>query len=200
MLRQSGMKIFIRCSIVMLIATLTGMAMAHTDMIAPLTRVEKVYQAPKPLGEMKVIYTAGRDAVAADEERGIAAEAAVKPGLTIACDLFESSVPGELLEDLPRPDWNGLYAAFSLTNFSRTRGEWVDEPYVYITVRLHGPVGESWEQTWATFHFDHNGQLERRIKRFVPVPNPRIKSTLVIWEAWPAGTEAEDILKARMPE
>lgn len=153
---------------------------AHEDMIAPLVKVEKVYATPKPLGPLRIAY--------ADSEGG-------KPQtLLVKCDLFGRSIPAEGLLDLPRPDWSLLSAAYSLTSFES--GKWVERPYLYLVVPLHGPAGESWEQTWATFHFDANGKLTRKIKRFVPMSSPN--AIRVLWEDWGIGSNvsAKSVLEA----
>ncbi|HLL89046.1 MAG TPA: hypothetical protein VK324_07060 [Tepidisphaeraceae bacterium] len=152
---------------------------AHSDQIAPLAKVEKVYAAPEPIGRLSAVYTAH--------------EGDAKESLVIECGLFKARVGAEGLTDLPRPDWGSFSVAYSLTSFE---GKWVERPYLYVTVLLHGPPGQAWQQTWATFHFDADGKLTRRVKRFVP--DEASKSIRVIWEDWPVGSwsSAEAILDA----
>jgi hypothetical protein len=152
---------------------------AHVDMIAPLLKVEKVYAAPKPLGKLRATYTRSEDGK--------------EQGLLVECELFRRSVPANGLTDLPRPDWSAFYVAYSLTS---DRSGKVKRPYLYLVVPLHGPVGTSWEQTWATFHFDADGKLTRRIKRIIPTASPN--SVHVLWEVWEigSGVSAEAVLDA----
>ena len=92
-----------------------------------------------------------------------------EPGLAVECELFRGSVPAKGLADLPRPDWERFVAAYSLTDVtSFESGKWTGRPYVYVEVPLFGPTGKAaWQHTWATFHFDADGKLIRRIKRFI---------------------------------
>lgn len=145
-------------------------AAAHEDMIAPLEKVEKVYATPAPLGQLRVVYSAAKNATEAS--------------LRVDCVLFRGSVPAEGLADLPRPDWDRFVAAYSLTSFES--GKWTQRPYVYVSVPLNGPAGKAWEQTWVTFHFDADGKLLRRIKRFVP--DAATKSIQVLWRDWQVGS------------
>jgi hypothetical protein len=164
-------------SIVVALVSLATTALAHEDSIAPLSRVEKDYNAPPPIGTIRVAYRAA----AGDRPAS----------LGVACDAMRCDVPAAGLVDLPRPDFGGLVAAYSTTSFEN--GRWTDRPYVYVSVPLHGPPGGSWTQTWATFHVDADGRLTRRIKRFVPGAN----AVDVIWKEWPigGGTSATDVLQ-----
>ncbi len=168
------------CLVALLGAAAT--ASAHEDMIAPLAKVEKVYAAPKPLGPLRVTY------VGANREK--------EPALTIECNLFHGSVPAKGLTDLPRPDWERFFTAYSLTSYES--GKWTDRPYVYVQVPLLGPVGKPWEQTWVTFHFDANGKLVRRVKRFAPATN----FIRVVWKEWKigSGVSAEALLESTKDE
>ena len=160
-------------------------ASAHEDTIAPLSKVEKVYAAPKPLGELRVTYSgAGRG-------KG--------PGrLAVGCDAFRGDVPAEGLSDLPRPDWERFFAAYSLTSYER--GKWTGRPYVYVQVPLNGPAGEAWERTWVTFHFGAGGKPIRRIKRFIP--DEATNSVRVLWKDWKigSGVSAERLLGSAKDE
>ena len=153
---------------------------AHTDQIAAIAKVEKVFLTPDPIGLLTATYTGPQ---ASDSQ-----------GLAIKCDLFDVNVPAVGIADLPRPDWNNFSVAYSLTSFNKSAG-WVNEPYLYLSVVLHGPAGKSWQQTWATFHLDAAGSLTRRIKRFVTHSSPDYIQ--VIWEDWPIGSEqsAESIME-----
>ena len=160
-------------------------ASAHVDMIAPLAKVEKEYAAPKPLGRLRVTYSGP--------------EAGKEPGLAVECDLFRGSVPAKGLADLPRPDWERFVAAYSLTSFES--GKWTERPYVYVQVPLLGPAGKApWEQTWATFHFDADGKLIRRIKRFIS--NKATNSIGVVWKEWDigSGVSADALLESAKDE
>ncbi len=159
-------------------------ASAHEDMIAPLAKVEKVYATPKPLGQLRVTYSGA--------ERG------KEPGLAVECELFRGSVPARGLSDVPRPDWERSLAAYSLTSYES--GKWTDRPYVYVQVPLSGPVGKAWEQTWVTFHFDADGKLSRRIKRFIR--NEATNSIRVVWKEWEigSGVSAEALLESAKDE
>jgi len=171
-------------AILLAILLTTPRASAHVDMIAPLTKVEKVYAAPKPLGKLRATYTSEEDGK--------------KPALVVECEAFRASVPEIGLEDLPRPDWSSFSVAYSLTSFES--GKWVERPYLYLKVTLHGPPGRSWEQTWATFHFDADGKLTRRIKRFIP--NEATNSIRSIWKEWEigSGVSAEILLESAKDE
>ena len=145
-------------------------AFAWEDMIAPLAKVEKEYAAPKPLGRLRVTYSGP--------------EGGNEPGLAVECDLFRVSVPARGLADLPRPDWECFFAAYSLTSYDS--GKLTERPYVYVQVPLSGPAGKPWQQTWATFDFDADGKLIRRIKRFIS--NEATNTIRVVWKEWEIGS------------
>lgn len=154
----------------MLTITFTALpAGAHEDQIAPLAKVEKTYAAPRPLGTLTATW--------------MAKQSGENPSLVVACDLFRVNVPVKGLVDLPRPDWGNFTVAYSLTSYEA--GKWVERPYVYLSVLLHGPAGQTWRQTWATFHFDADGKLVRQIKRFIP--DEATNSISVVWKEWPIG-------------
>jgi hypothetical protein len=160
-------------------------ASAHVDMIAPLAKVEKEYAAPKPLGRLRVTYSGP--------------EAGKEPGLAVECDLFRASVPARGLADLPRPDWECFFAAYSLTSYDS--GKLTERRYVYVQVPLSGPAGKApWEQTWATFHFDADGKLIRRIKRFIS--SEATKGIRVVWKEWEigSGVSADALLESANDE
>lgn len=46
-------------------------------------------------------------------------------------------------------------------------------------------IGKAWQQTWVTFHFDADGKLTRRIKRFSP--DEATNSIRVLWNDWKIG-------------
>src|SRR5688572_20008179 len=99
---------------VLLILTPTVLFVAaHEDSTAPLASVEKVYEAPGPLGRIKSVYSAS--------DR-------TSPILKIECNLFNGTVPSEGLTDLPRPDWSQFTVAYSLAGPSRGGGS-PQEPY-----------------------------------------------------------------------
>lgn len=158
---------------------LPSLAVAHSDLIAPLLKVEKVYAAPKPLGELRAVYARSDDGK--------------EQALLVECGLFRRSIPANGLVDLPRPDWSSFHVSFSLTSFES--GKTVDRPYLNLVVPLHGPAGQSWEQTWATFHFDADGKLTRRLKRIIPLATPN--SVDVLWKEWAIGSglSAEALLE-----
>lgn len=111
-------------------------------------------------------------------------EAGKEPGLAVECDLFRASVPARGLADLPRPDWECFFAAYSLTSYDS--GKLTERPYVYVQVPLSGPAGKPWQQTWATFDFDADGKLIRRIKRFIS--SEATKGIRVVWKEWEIGS------------
>ncbi len=154
---------------------------AHEDDSAPLVKVEKVYAAPKPIGYLRVVYTCS--------------EVGKPQILLVECDLFRRTVPVDGLTDLPRPDWDRFGAAYSATSFED--GKWTDRPYLYLIVPLNGPRGENWEQTWATFHFNAEGKLTRKIKRFIPLPSPP-DAVDMVWEDWEIGSgqSAQSVIEA----
>ena len=102
--------------------------------------------------------------------------------------MFRGSVPAKGLADLPRPDWERFVAAYSLTDLtSFESGKWTGRPYVYVEVPLLGPAGKAaWQHTWATFHFDADGKLIRRIKRFIS--NETTNTIRVVWKEWEIGS------------
>lgn len=65
---------------------------------------------------------------------------------------------------------------------------------------LEGPCGQALEQTWATFHFDADGKLIRRIKRFIS--SEATKSILVVWKEWEigSGVSADALLESAKDE
>ena len=159
-------------------------AAAHEDQHAPLAKADNVYATPKPLGQLRVVYTAAKDAGDA--------------GLSVECDLFRAAVPAAGLADLPRPAWDRFTVAYSLTNYEG--GKWTDRPYVYVMVPLYGPAGQAWEQTWVTYNFDADGKPVRRIKRFIP--DPAGKFIRSVWKEWEigSGVSAEALLEAAKDE
>jgi hypothetical protein len=159
-------------------------ASAHVDMIAPLAKVEKEYAAPKPLGRLRVTYSAP--------------EAGKEPSLAVECDLFRASVQARGLADLPRPDWECFFTAYSLTSFDS--GKLTERPYVYVQVPLSSPAGKPWQQTWATFDFDADGKLIRRIKR--GISSEATKGIRVVWKEWEigSGVSADALLESAKDE
>jgi hypothetical protein len=163
-----------------LLSGLPGSAYAHEDMLAAPQRIEKVYSIPKPVGMLRISYSARSDR---EPER-----------LSLECELFKAAVPAEGLADLPRPDWEGCRIAYSMTSYDTEKRQFVDRPYIYIKVAVHGPRGETWERTWVHFHFDHDGRLQRKLLRHVP----RDGYIRVLSEHWPIGSRASagEVLKA----
>ena len=148
-------------------------ASAWENMIAPLVKVDKEYAAPKPLGRLRVTYLG--------PERGN------EPGLAVECELFRGSVPVKGLADLPRPDGSVSLSPTSTDLTSFESGKWTGRPYVYVEVPLLGPAGKAaWQHTWATFHFDADGKLIRRIKRFIS--NETTNTIRVVWKEWEIGS------------
>ena len=169
-----------RVAILLVLLLAMSIAAAHEDVIGALVKVEKVYAAPSPLATLRAAYTAS--------------EHAKEQTLLVECGLFRRNVPAEGLADLPRPDWSSFYVAYSLTSFEG--GKWVERPYFYLVVPLHGPVGKSWDQTWATFHFEADGKLTRRLKRLIPLAS--LDSVDTLWTEWAigSGVSAEAVLEA----
>lgn len=158
---------------------LTVPAAAHQDRIPPAKYLHAVYEAPDPIGDITLVYD-GRQENAT---------------LRLACDLFESAVPHEALADLPRPNWNEIEVRFSLTSYDERR-QLVERPYLYIQVPLFGPSGESWQQTWVTLHFDHNGKFEKRaLRRIVELDENMSRH---FWPDWPVEGDktAQQVLEA----
>ena len=164
-----------------LFLALAAVLPAHEDRIGPLVQVQKVSAVPKPIGRTTLTWDAGAGETPA-------------PSLKLQCDLFAAAVPANGLADLPRPDFNPMHVAWSLTSFGPER-KWVDRPYLYVVIPLHGPAGQAWEQTWVTFHFDDKGAMTRKFKRFVRAGE---NSVSVFWKDWPVGggVSAEDLYKA----
>jgi hypothetical protein len=81
------------------VAVAAPLAAGHTDWVPTLTRSDKEYAAPKPLGSIRVVYTAPAKGA--------------KASLLIKSDLFEITVPAEGLTDLPRADWERTRSAKS---------------------------------------------------------------------------------------
>jgi hypothetical protein len=170
---------------------LAGSVFAHTDMIGPLVRVEKVYDAPAPIGRITVKF----DATNADAAT-----------LELTSALFRASLPPNALRNLPRPNWDGLAVPYSLTSYDVETRQWVNRPYLYITLPVYGPAGRTWPSTSVQFSFDEKGGLkERRLKQHVPVKDGRPRPDLppadtdflhTLYEPWPVeGTEsAEEVL------
>ena len=155
---------------------------AHEEEIAALLRVEKVFNAPKPLGNIRVLY------VAADNNGA--------PSLQLNCDTFKGAIPREALEDLPRPDWGSLTVPYSQTSFDSVEKKFVARPYLYIQVPVFGPLGVQWPSTWVHFFFDDEGKfMSRKIKQFVTLPGTN--SSKVVWKEWPSGKglKPENVLR-----
>lgn len=152
---------------------------AHQDMIGVLSKVEKVYSAPDPIGQLRVAYSTSNEGEVAD--------------LTIDSQLFSATVPREGLEDLPRPDWSALYATYSFTVDESGRSTGI--PYLTVRVPLHGPIGQAWSQTWVTFYWNADGELSRhlRMHKMSDVTN----MTHVYWGDWAIGEgiDAETALR-----
>jgi hypothetical protein len=183
-----------------LAAFAVGRTRAHEEMIGPLVVIEKVYDAPEPLGRIVVRY----DATEAE------------PTLHLRHGRMIAKVPADALRDLPRPNWDAMTVPYAMTSFDVKTRAWVDRPYFYISVPLHGPAGKTWPTTAALFFFDKAGRLsERKLKQFMPIKDGRPRPDLppgeadvidAINEDWPAGgvESAEDLLrrvvKERHPE
>lgn len=158
---------------------------AVSDMFAPLSKIEKVYSAPEPIGQLTITYNAGSSSEAAS--------------LAIDCDLFSVSIPNEGIDDLPRPVWDTVSVAYSFE--SDSSGNLTDTPYLSISLTLHGPIRQAtWEHTWATFHLDSTGEITRYIKR--RLPRNSLNFTRVIHEEWKIGqgVNVETILEAAQSE
>jgi hypothetical protein len=146
------------------------------ESVGELTSSERVYAVPKPVGPVRVSFTAG-DGKAAP------------PTLTIACDLFRAAVPAAALADLPRPQWGEARLVYSMTSYDPATKATVDRPYVYVAVPVHGPPDRRWQDTVVTFHVDDKGRFERRIKRLLR--DPRVNVIRLVWEPWPVGRDVD---------
>ena len=169
---------------VAVLAVLAGLFLAapatgHQDRIPPAKYLHAIYEAPDPIGDIELIYDAREE----------------NPTLRVDCDLFDTAVPQKALADLPRPNWNQLEVRYSLTSYDAEQQRIVNQPYLYIQVPLFGPPGESWQQTWVTFHFDHNGIFEKRaLRRTVELEE---NASRHYWPDWPVEGEktANQVLK-----
>ena len=165
-------------AIMLLLMLESSFAAVNEDESGMLLSVAKVFAAPAPLGKLRGEFTTSQDGK--------------KLALLVECALFRRNVPANGLVDLPRPDWSSFHFAYSLTSYESDK--LVARPSLYLVVPLHGPIGKSWEQTWATFHFDAGGKLTRRIKQFIPSAS----AIRVLWEPWEigSGVSAEAALDA----
>lgn len=169
---------FLTCGLVLFACS---PAAAHSDQLGRLVHIVKTYQAEEPVGRITLEYD-GRDA-----------DAAV---IRVESALFRAEVPPAALENLPRPDYEHMDAPYSTISFDGASGEWVARPYLYVSVSVLGPAGESWPSTWVHFQFDDRGRLtHRRLKRFVPQPSNSIR---VLMADWPVGSDqsAAEVLAA----
>lgn len=158
---------------------------AVSDRFAPLSKIEKVYSAPEPIGQLTITYNASSSREAAS--------------LAIDCELFSVSIPSEGIDDLPRPDWDTISVAYSFE--TDNSGNLTDTPYLSISLNLHGPIRQAtWEQTWARFHINSTGKVTRYIKR--RLPRNSFNMTRVIHEKWEIGQDVnvEAILEAAQSE
>ena len=168
-------------------------ALAHSDMIGPLLIVEKVYGPPAPIGRITVRYDGTNEA---------------EPTLKLSSNLFSTTLSAKLLRDLPRPNWNALSVPYSFTSIEPKTRKIIEQPYLYITVPLYGPAGQSWPGVSVEFHFDSSGKVSKRIlKQFVPVKDKRPRLDLPhaeadyidsIYENWPLDSrESAEAVLAR---
>ena len=68
-------------------------------------------------------------------------------------------------------------------------------------VPLLDPAGKAaWQHTWATFHFDADGKLIRRIKRFIS--NETTNTIRVVWKEWEieSGVSSDALLESAKDE
>lgn len=153
-------------------------ALAHEDTIGPLIIVEKVYGTPDPIGRIVVRYD-GSDAA--------------KPTLTLSSNLFRVELPPQALLNLPRPDWDNMCVPWSMTSMNRQTGERVQQPYLYISVPLHGPQGKTWIRANVLFFFDQQGLLkERQLQMYIAIKDKKWLVDLPISEADVIGTLVEE--------
>ncbi|MDQ2076830.1 hypothetical protein [Marinimicrobium sp. ABcell2] len=144
-------------------------ASAHEEIVAPLSKLETVYSAPAPLDDIRVTYII--------DSRSHAT-------LTVESRLFSTRVSATGLADLPRPDWGSMQVYYSL--MSRKEERWEDKPYVSVRVPLHGPTGQAWELTWATFIIDADSSAKRYLYYFIP--DESTNSARSRRKEWPIGS------------
>lgn len=159
---------------------------AHEEMSAPVVRVEKVFAAKKPLGNIHVVYAETEEP---DKE----------PVLRLSCDLFKASVAAAELKGLPRSDWGAINVYFSMTSFDVATKKFIEKPYLNIMVPVLDPEVTNSLGTWVHYLFDAEGKFTgRMIKQFVPYKD--INATKVIWEEWPVGTDVKKLLDSKKKE
>lgn len=81
--------------------------------------------------------------------------------------------------------------------------DWVDRPYLYLSIAVHGPRGTSWPPTQVNYFFDNDGTLrERKLKRFVNVHDSTSGHIWVLWKPWPVGSppSADAVIEAAYRE
>jgi len=153
---------------------------AHSDQIGALVYVEKHFQASDPIDLITIIAEWPTDGI---------------PIITLRSKLFETELPPEAVDDLPRPDLESISPRWSTVSFDSQTMDWIEEPYLYLSINLYGPPGTTWPPTQVNFFFENDGRLtERKIKRFVPSGDGNSIST--IWETWPMNSDlsATDML------
>ncbi len=157
---------------------MAGVAWGEAAEIAPVLKVEKIYDFPKPLGRLRVVFTQ--------------AKGGKDQALFVEGDGFKTPVPAKALADLPGADWDRLRVSHEDANPGR--------PYVYVEVPLRGPEGKPQKSTWVNFHFDADGKLTRYLKRNLAEPAKNGSRTL--WKEWPvdAGKSAEAVLEETAKE
>lgn len=162
-------------------------APAHIDRQGQLLSIEKIYEAPAPIGRITLKYDG------TDKDT---------PTLQVTSNLFRSKIPPQALTNLPRPYWDAISALYSLISTDPATGKSIDRPYLYISVPLHRPLGKSEQGAQVLFFFDEEGNLkERRLSQTIPAQitnteNMKIDVAYVLYENWPITSKetAEQVL------
>jgi hypothetical protein len=186
MLNTINFKAVVSAGVLALAFNLCESVAAHTDSIASVRRADIVYAAPEPLGPIQVLQEINEDYAATR--------------LRVRTALWEVEVPVEAMANLPRPSWNSMRVAYSLTSFDPEQEgrAFVDRPYVYVEFTLHGPRGVSWQRTSVIYHLDADGELTRQLKQFIEKED----DIRVVWEDWPVDSSlsAAEVLDAAVAD
>lgn len=154
-----------------------GEVLAHSEVIGIVTRIEKVYQAHDPIGQIRVTY----DSTKGEQESF----------LEIDTDVFSVVLDHKALSDIPRPNWSAIGASYSTKSWNESVSEMIDEPYLIVSVPFYGPVGESWEGARIQYIIHADGSVNRQVRNSIFIKSGTWGNCCAheLSEDWPVGSE-----------
>ncbi|MEM7682206.1 MAG: hypothetical protein AAF288_09650 [Planctomycetota bacterium] len=160
-------------------------ALAETERPGKLVRVEYVYETDPEVGPVRVAF-------AWHSPRPL------QIGVQVNCKLFESDVPPEAIPAVAL-SVHGHALSWS-TPIDPETGE-TGDPELWLSVPLVGRAGgDPGHHTYVVFHFDHEGNITRSLKR--EYYRPTHWNGVTIRADWPVDAEStpEELLDTAYAE